>query len=256
MNATASQPEQRIVETSAGPCRLPIEYRDGTLAALFYRVDPGAASRLVDGTMFEPLLFGGRALAILVAFEYRETDIGPYNEIGLAVWTRLRGTRPSRLGLILDSRKQAEQAALIVRLPVTTAIADAAGRQLWGYPKYVAGIKCRFGREPAEISLEGEFQLRIPRPKGISLKGMPFVLYSVLNGRVLRTIVEVRHRTRWGLGRGVRLQITGTGPTADALRQLQLDDRRPMAVFHTDRLRSSLPAGTELGDLRGKVVES
>ncbi len=247
MTATTFHPEQRTVETSAGPCPMPIHYHDGSVLALFYRVDPESAAALLAETPFEPLPFGGRGLAILAAFEYRETSIGQYNEVGLAIWSRLRGTRPSRIGLMINPRKQPEQAALIVHLPVTTEAAHAAGRELWGYPKYIAPIRTRFAPEAAEISLDGEFHLRVPSPRGVSLKGMPFVLFSVLEGRVLRTIVEVSHRVRWGLGRRAELEIVGDGPTVGALRALGIEKLAPTAFFRTDGLRSVLPLGSDLG---------
>jgi hypothetical protein len=73
---------KRTFSTSAGPCELPILYTDASLLTLVYSVDPAVAAAHVDLQAFEPWDLFGRAWAVLCAFEYRTTSIGPYGERG------------------------------------------------------------------------------------------------------------------------------------------------------------------------------
>ena len=62
----------------------------------------------------------------LYCIEYRKTDIGPYNEVGLTIRAKAPGD-PIAANYVVD-------------LPVTTAVANRAGREIWGYNKFVAAI--------------------------------------------------------------------------------------------------------------------
>lgn len=239
-----------LVDTSAGQVSLPIQYRDACMMAAFYRVDAEKAARRLASTAFSPLTIAGKALAVLCAFEYRDTTIGAYNEVGLALWVKLSGTRPSVLRLMLDPRKQEEQACLILNLPVTTEIAWAGGRELWSYPKYIAEIRTDFGPEWAEAELAGELNLRLERRRGLTLKGMPLVIFSVHHGRLLRTTVEVDHRVTWARGAAAQLTVLGAGPTADTIRDLGMEGLPATAVYWTDQMRSTLPLGKDLGPVK------
>ncbi len=251
MGSQAFYPPQNPVATSLGPCQLPIHYHDGSLVALFWRLNREAAAAALRDTPFEPLMFLGKALALLVVFEYRDTSIGPYNEVGLAIWSQVRGSKPSWLQVVSDPRLQSEQGVVIVNLPVTTKTAWTAGTELWGYPKYVAPISTHFGDRRVVAVLEREFRLRVKSSRGIRVRGMPFVILSILQGRILRTIVEVDHDVRWSLGGGVSLEVLGDGPTAQSIRELGMDQTRPALVFRTDRMRSFLPLGKDQGPAQG-----
>ena len=64
---------------------------------------------------------------------------------------------------------------------------------------------------------------------------------------MIRTIVDVEHRTRWGGASSARLRVTGDGPTARSIGALGLDRRTPMGVFRTNAMRAILPAGKDFG---------
>ena len=69
----------------------------------------------------------------LYCIEYRKTDIGPYNEVGLTVLALAPGD-PIPANYVVD-------------LPVTTAVANRAGREIWGYNKFVAAIDVKERRQ-------------------------------------------------------------------------------------------------------------
>lgn len=236
--------KQAPEETSAGPCDLPILYRDGSVVGLMYRVDPAAVADLVpDKDHFEPFTLMGKAIVQLVVFEYRDTSIGPYNEVALAVEVKRRGTSPSTWGALVNARAQPDYGSTFLNLPVTTEAACAAGRELWGFPKYVVGIDASFSKERITAEQRGEFSLSVGPAGWLTTRGIPFVLMSVRGGQVMRTIVETGHDLAWGGGSSVELRVLGPGPTSDNLTKLGLADTRPSFVWRALSMRSILPKG-------------
>jgi hypothetical protein len=232
------------VSTSAGPCTMPIRYYDASLIAAVYRVSAAAAREAVVDPEVEPLLVAGKAAVLVCGFEYRGSTIGPYNEVGVAVLAKRAGSRPSLLKTLWDQRAVTDVGLSVVALPVTTPEACAAGRELWGYPKYVTPITTAFSDEAVELGIPGEFTMTVGKPGRLTMAGLPFITLSTSGGSLLRTIIEVDHRTQ--LGGAVELSLTGSGPTADALRTLGVDKASPSVVFRTNGMRSVLPLGTPI----------
>ncbi len=152
--------------------------------------------------------------------------------------------------VLQDPRDQEEQALYVVDLPVTTESACAAGRELWGFPKYVTPIDTEFARHGVRVRVGRELCVSAGRFRGPGVKGFPFVTYSVLDGELIRTVTEVRHWVRWSRGRATRVEITGKGPCANTIHTLGLDGARAAAAFRTDAMRAALPHGVNLGSPR------
>lgn len=236
--------EQKPVHTSAGVCDLPILYRDGSVIGLMYRVAPEKVAPLIpDRDLFEPFTLLGKAVVQLVAFEYRDTTIGPYGEVALAVEIKRKGSSPSTWGALTNAKNQPAYGSTFLNLPVTTQAACAAGREIWGYPKYVVDISTSFAEDRVHVAQAGEFDLEAGRPGWLETPGIPFVLMSTKEGRVVRTIVETGHKLRWGGGDTVKLTKLGAGPTADNMEALGLFGATPSFVWRALHMRSILPAG-------------
>jgi hypothetical protein len=244
----------REVQTSVGPCTMPIRYYDASMVAAVYRVSADAARATLTDPNVEPMLVGGKAAVLLCGFEYRGSTIGPYNEVGVAVLVKRLGSQPSVLKTLWDQRAVTDVGLSVVALPVTTEDACAAGRELWGFPKYVTRIDTDFDGEEVTVGIEGEFTLKFGEPGMFSMGGLPFITMSTQGGDLLRTIIEVDHRTR--LGGSCRLTLAGSGPTADAMRSLQLEGARPSVVFRTHGMRSVLPLGTPIAQVSELVRAS
>jgi hypothetical protein len=243
---------RETVHTSAGDCELPILYRGASVIGLMYRVEPGlAAGCIADSDAFEPFTLLGKAIVQLVVFEYRDTSIGPYNEVALAVEVKRRGTSPSTLGALVNAAGQPDYGSYFLNLPVTTENACAAGREIWGFPKYVVGIETEFGEERIHVVQAGEFELDVGPAGWLSTPGIPFVLLSVKDGHVIRTIVRTGHGLRWGGQKSASLKILGKGSTADNLERLGLAGARPSFVWRQLAMRSILPRGEDQGPVAG-----
>ena len=99
---------------------------------------PGPSGRNLRGTALVAVSQeDGKAVVVVYCIEYRITDIGPYNEVGLTVLAGAPGD-PIPANYVVD-------------LPVTTAVANRAGREIWGYNKFVAAIDVRWCSTPTRF---------------------------------------------------------------------------------------------------------
>jgi hypothetical protein len=191
-------------------------------------------------------------------FEYRETSISPYNEVGVAifVYPERYGHSRSLAGWakLLKRPDRRDQGLNVIDLPVTTPDACAAGKEIWGYPKFVTPISFDLragkfssvirdaGDGPDIMELSGSVGSSFPVPP------VPLVLHSHLDGVMQRAHVDVRNGMRVHSPLGLRLQV---GPSrhgmAQNLRNLGLDGVRPIGVASTNRFQSRLNAGVTVG---------
>ena len=234
---------------SIGELELPIRCTDGSALACVYRVDLAVAREVVASECFEPLPVGGKAMAQLMALEYRESSVGAYNELGVLVLVRRRGSVPSTMRTLMTPASVEDAGWFVVTLPVTTGFACASGRELWGFPKYVTRIDTQFDRDGVDVILGEELVIEHHARFGMKMPAPPYVFFSELEGRLLRTMVSTKHTLRLGGARSVRVHVTGDGPTSAAVRRLGLDTRRPMMAARADHLKFTLPLGTPVGSV-------
>ena len=171
---------QSEVTIAGQPAKVPIFYYDGTATQAVFAARLGALRRLMPDPRFSParLAPGLGALAI-TCFEYRDTDIGPYNELAISVVLNEPWFLPNLPGLaLMSSLRRRQLHAWVHHLPVTTEIARAGGVDFYNYPKFIAGIDfeetatqrvCRLS-EGAEhiLTLSGE-RIATPRSQELQL---------------------------------------------------------------------------------------
>ena len=251
------QVPQTTHTTTQGPIDLPILYFDVSMLLAFFVTNRDAVEAKLSGTGLRPALtIGGRALVGIAHYEYRQTGVGSYNEVGLAVPVLPEGAPAPRnpIEALYGSVDERHLGFHVLDLPVTTPLANAAGRELWGYPKFVAPIPFRLDRKSFESSvtdpdgggdifaLSGRLLPSLPAPP------MSLVLYSHHQGNLLRTTVKVRGRMNLRPGRSLRLHVgESTHRMARNLRDLGLDGARAALVLDTHRFQSRLNAGVPIG---------
>jgi hypothetical protein len=246
-----------VVTTSEGEVRLPICYFDCSHYMALFRVDAARAAAKLQDVPLEPVLVSRKAVAILSFFKYRDTTLGPYHEVGLALLVTPQGQAPM-LGSLTDLLQQTRNESLgsyVLDLPVTTAAAKAAGCEIWGYPKFVTQL-------PIELN-EDRFQARVQDPNGglilelagqrghvlpETLPGMALVTYSMQGGDMLRTRVETRASCATGGGGSLKL-AAGDSPhrMAQNIADLGLDGQTPKLFQTTENFQSLLFAGQKVG---------
>lgn len=242
--------------TSQGKVDLPILYYDNSNMIAMFWVEHEAAQAFVSPHGLVAIRFAGnKALVALAFYEYRQTAIGPYNEVGVAIAALPKGAPAPAFPLLslfygLDRHRAG---FYVVDLPVTTEAACAAGREIWGYPKFVA---------PIGFALDGrKFSGTVANPNGrdhlLTLTGLAglglagplldLVLYSSLNGQRLRALVNTRGGGTIGLPGSIRLQVGDSDHVMSRnLVALGLRNAKPAFVSYTHQLQLRLNAGAVL----------
>lgn len=240
--------------TSEGPVDLPILYHDVTNVIALLDASLLGVRTVLEGTGLEPaMVVGDRAIVGLSFYEYRRTSVGVYNEVGTAIFVVRRGEPRPRYGwadLFVAPRRR-RIAAYVLDLPVTTAAACAAGREIWGYPKFITPIPFRAEGRDIDAAVEDpEGHGRIVGISGQLGRGLPapsldLMTYTFLDGVLIRTHVDVRGHVTLHAPGTTRITV-GDSPhrMAENLRTLGLDGARPRLVMKTDRFQSLLHEGS------------
>jgi hypothetical protein len=245
------------ISTSAGEINMPILYYDCSVVMALFMVDVDRAAPLVRDSGLKVVRVAGDKTLVGVAFyEYRQTAIAAYNEVGVAIAVAPADVRVPALPWRSYVRAPDHNPIgfHIVDLPVTTEAACAAGREVWGYPKFVTPIGFhRHGREFTGVVTDPDDRselVRVAGRAGLGVRGplLDLVLYSRHEGQLLRTVVQTRGGAVWCLPGSMRLQLSASSrhPMTQRLRQFGLDGARPISVSMSDRLQLRLNAGAPI----------
>lgn len=226
---------------------LPILYYRDDAFALIYTADFDTVKKLMPSERLHPVrLPGGRTAVGIIAYNYIDTSIGPYGEIGIAIpAVYTENAPPPILPLLLESRYPGF-GALVLHLPVTTITARDAGRGEWGYTKFIADMNfsitpefmsCRMTDQDCDI-----LSMRVPR-RGIPIRDRnPLVTYSVADNNLIKTVIPQTGAYRFSLSPAEAELRLGNHPVADDLKQLGLAPRPLMSRYYLERY-AILPAG-------------
>ncbi len=195
---------------------IPVEVRSARLVAATFTAPATAAQNLIDYSGLRVRRIARTlALCSLAAIEYTDSDLGPYNEFALAVAVHAHDFRP-------DSTT-----TFIHRLPVNQAFTCAAGREIWGFPKWETDIAFvpRQMRTDVVVS-EGEDLIvgLAVRHGGIPISSVPPVelsCYSSMEGVLRRTLWTMRLGDISLRPGGATVAVGNDHPVADELRSLQ-----------------------------------
>jgi hypothetical protein len=214
---------------------LPCVVRAAASGVATYLVDAAAARRLLPGSDLDVVeLLPGRALLSLACIDYRDNDLGDYDEISVALFVRERSAPRGLpvLGAAVDFVR-GRLPTFILRLPVNQSFTCEAGCGIWGFPKVVHEISIEHGaRAVCTWRADGERVLTFSVARGGSAR-MPeqeLVTYTYLHGALHRTrFVSGAEGVGYHLG-GATLDL-GPHPIAQELRGLGLPKRALASVW-------------------------
>ncbi|MBN1531065.1 MAG: acetoacetate decarboxylase family protein [Spirochaetes bacterium] len=165
------------IRSELGKGKLPCFYYDTSAITAIFTASTRMIRRHLPGDDYHPLeLLPGRCLVAFNAFEYRKTDIGPYNEFSIAVLVNFR-KRSVPLFSLLRQYAARCYSAYVWHLPVTTEIARLAGVELYNYPKIIADIDFTRSDEHIQCTLS---------EKGVTILRLMGRVLKTGKGRVLR----------------------------------------------------------------------
>jgi len=229
---------------------LPCEVRHATSGAATYLVPAKAAAALLPGPEIEiAKMLPGKALCSIAMIDYKDNDLGDYNEISISFFVRPRGDRPTLpyLGNWIDLTRS-RLGVHIIHLPVNQSFTCEAGRTIWGYPKTVQEIDIDYANDRATCKLvyDGQHALTLTVPRGgdKSVSGQKMTTYSYIEG-----VPHVTSADQGAEGMGVFFSgaelALGTGVIADQLRSLGLP-KRPLMCAWMERMYATFGPAEKL----------
>lgn len=235
--AHAAEHEQRTYVFQGREVTLPVQVRDASSGAVTYLVSAQAARKLLPPGLDVVEIFPNQALFSIAMIDYRDNDLGDYDEVSLAFFVRRAGESPAFgipfLGSVVDFFRN-DLATYIWKLPVDQSFTCEAGKGIWGFPKTVEQIDFEDagGRRTGRLVMDGRhvLTLGIPRSGTRSLPETEMTAYTVIDGALHRTRFRTAS-TGVGFGLGGADLILGTHPIADTLRELGLPRSALMNVW-------------------------
>lgn len=238
------------VGSEASPVELLILYFRSDCFMGVFSADLDAVIELLPSDQLYPVRTSrGRAAVGIVAYNYLETSIGAYGEIGIAALCTFGRSAPPLIPLGLEARWPGF-GGFVVHLPVTHDRACQAGRSIWGYPKFVADMAFDLTPEHQRVELrEGGkeiLSLDIAARGSLVQDNSALVTYSEHDGHILRTTIPVRSAYRLAVRRPRGGFELGEHPLADGLRRLDLSPNPIATKCYVDHA-AILPAGDVIG---------
>ncbi|MEM1512344.1 MAG: acetoacetate decarboxylase family protein [Candidatus Jordarchaeales archaeon] len=231
--------KQQEVVIAGKKGKVPIFYYDARAVMV---VLPASARRLREllPEVYEPAtLIPGVGLVAISAFNYRDTDIEPYNELAVAIILK----RPYAGGVLSQLRRRAFH-VYIHYLPVDTEIALRGGVDYYNYPKFIAEFEWmdKNGEVSCKLSEKGEHILTVHGRK-IKAKGsqmLRFYTYLYMDKQPQWTEFRVnaeQYAMSW-MSRGAKVEL-GEHPVAQELRRTLLSTR-PLMYMYLPKMQAIL----------------
>lgn len=203
---------------------IPVVVRDAVGMSAMFPVRSAAVRALLPTPRLHPAeWFPGWAICVLAAIEYKDNDLGSYNEVGVNFLVTYGPQAPTPLVGLVTASRQGTLGAYVHRLPVTTSFSRDAGRDIWGFPKTVDTIQFTDlgDRRVCRLDADGAHVLTLGMRRGgtRTLADMPQDAYAWRDGTLFKTPSRMRaDGVGFHLG-GATVEL-GAHPIADELRGL------------------------------------
>lgn len=215
---------------------MPCIVRDACSATATWLVDAKAAQTLLPGPELEIAeVMPGQGLLSIACIDYRDNDLGDYNEVSIAFFVRERGS-PRGLpfaGAAIDMMR-GRLPTHIIHLPVNQSFTCEAGQKIWGFPKTVDEIDFDTSGERAHCTWnkDGHNVLRVSMPRGGKRRfpEQELCTYSYIDGALHRTEFASSAENLGVKLRGAHIEL-GAHPIADELRSLGLPKPALMSLW-------------------------
>lgn len=196
------------------------------------------------------VVFGKKAIVAVAVFNFLETTIGSYGEVGLAALC-VYGKKPLPFIPILRESNHPGFGTLVLHLPVTKIAGRDAGRGVWGYTKFITDMHFTIVPEFRQVRMsEGDrhiLTIRVPTVGKLKKEIKPMITYSVKGTDLIRTVIDQSGTYREALNpKGALLEL-GDHPMVDTIRSLGVNEKPFLSRCFLER-SAILPTG--------EVVES
>lgn len=196
---------KKVLDMAGQQIEIPACYYDLRYFTSIFTVKTSRLRNLLPHATFKPIeVFPGIGMLGITAFEYRDTSIGPYNEIAIAIPIvfppKFVFPTLNSITMLLNNIFP----VYIHHLPVTTEIALQLGIHFWNYPKFLAEITFQDQDGYVDITLkENDALILRIRTNRLNIKksaAVTFHTYSIKGKTVMHGFVE-----GWAQNLGTRL---------------------------------------------------
>ena len=241
----ASTRPGRTVNHGSATFELPILYFRDDLFTLFFSADLAQVKAAMPSDKLHPVRLSSQK-ALVAAFNYIDTSIGPYGEIGVVIPAVYGDKLPLPVLPGLLETRYPGFGALVMHLPVTKTVARDAGRGEWGYTKFVADM--RFTNTPefqqCEMSEEDRhiLTLRVERRGIVRREKKPLITYSVKDGNLIKTVIPQKGTYRMCFSARHSFLKLGDHEVAQSIREWGISAKPLLSRYFVER-GGILPAG-------------
>ena len=247
-------------KTSASPVGLPMLFSDSKVRQLNYFIEPEKVDPFLEGTGLIPCrFFNGKCLVSMIFYSYCDVSIGAYDEVTIVIFVHPEMLDKPSMHLPSLFRKNGEAwdniGCYVLEMPVTIPEARAAGRELWGFPKFETEIPFKLDGNDFEFSVKDpETDDWIVEVKGsqtpiATTTGFSPVSYSNFRGNLWPTIIDTDVKYKNCKVKNLTVKVgKSTHGMAKNIKTLGLDSTQPFMIQSTDNFRSRLNPGKPVAD--------
>lgn len=229
----------------------PVRFRSVEYLALLYKASRQKVEQLLGGTMLKPgLYWGSNPVVALGLIQYKDSDLGAYNEIILSIPSVLKSHSSSWQNWLnlYANKPRLRVGQYIIHIPVTTRVSVDAGQQLWGYPKTLQQIEHEFvdnriqtrlcgSSNKLALEIHGKLGMHLPIPN------MNLLTYSYLNESLVKTTVDVHSNMQWHPFANINIQVKDSEDQMGRdILELGLHAQQPLFVLHSPRFAADFNA--------------
>jgi hypothetical protein len=232
----------------------PVRVADAAMLMNAFLVDAAIAQSMISDSGYRVLeLFPGKAILQLLFVDYRQNELGDYNE-GAIIFPVLTPGEKKPFPFFGAMKRMSAGAVgnFVYRMPVDQEFTTHAGRFIWGFPKWVADIDITFGEKIASgrFQDEGELVYGLSAKTGGNAKAKEqrAASLAIRDGKAWKTYgTNTGSGLTFALG-GAKPTIGDTHPLALELRQLGLPKKPLFTVSMTHTaMNFAAPESVEIG---------
>jgi hypothetical protein len=236
--------------------KFPVNFSDVHYIALTYISSFDVVNKKLEGTDLKAgLIFNGKPLVAVGLIEYKDSDLGAYNEVIIAIPVVPKGSKTGLTNWIdlYGSTNKRKLGQYIIHIPVTSQLSMDAGIGLWGYPKTIKKIEHLFqGNKISSdvwndvgdkkiLAFKGSMGIGIPIPT------MNLLTYSFQDEQMLKTTVDVNSNMKWKPFADIRIIVNDTtDPICRDIIELGICNKKPLFTIEASNFKAKFNKGISL----------
>jgi hypothetical protein len=213
----------------------PVTYGRSRLASALYLVEERCFGTLLPEIPLHPVRLGNRGLISLTWFDYETSDLGPYQELSIGI---VVDAHRGLLGTSWNALRAAPTlGTYVLTLPLSNEDARRAGVEHLGLPKVLMDLPLSWSNGSLDAAaLQGGHRvlsMNVPLHFGPKTRVPRLTVYSKLDGRLLRTVVETELAVQMDFVGRPRLRLEEPNhPLCQVISALGLTTAPCLALFH------------------------